>query len=214
MIQISSWWLFHTGCNGSGKTTLAWNLKEDLEKEFGKCLLFDLGRFLTEDPAHADQIAKGNLVPDEEVLDIMVEHTALVSDIQFRLIVGWPRNIVQARHVIELIRSRPNDRALLVDVDTPLHICQERMKGQSGRSDNTEAARSQRIRTFKNLTVPAINLLKTQMHCVRVDGTLAPPDVLRDARMKLYPRFEYMRSKSHPHSEVPLNPIDIPQAPL
>ena len=121
------------GAPGSGKGTQA----ENLMRDYG-CPQISTGVLLREAVEQGTTIgktveeimARGNLVSDEIVLDLIASSLKDIEDEKGYLLDGYPRNINQAKSLSILLDSidRPLQHTILIDVDPEVLI--KRLSGR------------------------------------------------------------------------------------
>jgi len=123
-------------------------------------------------------IDKGMLVPDEIVLRELYEKASEHLSSPGLIFDGFPRTIVQAKMLDQMLESReiPVDLVLSVNVDQEELF--KRMMGRaedSGRSDDTAEIIRHRIDVYKEQTFPLIDFYKKQGKIVSING-MSPVD--------------------------------------
>jgi adenylate kinase len=161
------------GPPGSGKGTQA----ERLRHELGFTWL-STGDLLREARAEgtdlgkraADYMDRGELVPDEVIVDVIDAALAELGDRPI-LLDGFPRTVAQAEAL-----GRELDAAVLIDV--PDDVVAERILGrrQDRADDNPETVR-ERLRVYHRETEPLVEYYERQGKLRRVDGARAPDEV-------------------------------------
>ena len=121
------------GAPGSGKGTQA----ENLMRDYG-CPQISTGALLREAVAEKTEIgkkveeimARGDLVSDEIVLDLIQKSLEQIDDQIGFLLDGYPRNINQAKSLNLVLESidRPLEHTVLIDVDAEILI--KRLSGR------------------------------------------------------------------------------------
>ncbi len=118
-------------------------------------------RTLPADSEIAKLIARGELVPDSELFKLIESKINDDADI---LIDGFPRTLPQAQWFVERYAHKFNIRVLYLDVpeEIMMHRIHKRMMDGAGRADDADAAAvRRRLDTFWNITMPAIEWLRT-----------------------------------------------------
>ena len=118
-------------------------------------------------------IDKGLLVPDDIVLKILfrrasddLETTGLIFD-------GFPRTIVQAKALDELLEERGIPVNLVISVEVEEEELYKRILGRgedSGRSDDSEDIVRQRLDVYKQQTMPLLKYYKKQGKVASISG--------------------------------------------
>lgn len=110
-------------------------------------------------------IAVGNLVPDKWTLKILcdsIDHLKAKNGVIFD---GFPRTIIQAIALDEMLYSRSEKLAVLLDLQVSDEVLQERMLHRSktsGRSDDKPETIKKRIEVYHQLTAPIIGHYKSR----------------------------------------------------
>jgi len=167
------------GAPGSGKGTQA----SLLVKEFGLThissgeLLRSAAKAGTELGLKAKSIIdRGELVSDDIMLGLIKDRLSL-PDVEGGFILdGYPRNIVQARALNELLGrlDQPVDEALQIDVDVEMAVMRiARRAAKEGRSDDTEEVARNRMKIYSEQTAPVVDYYARKGMLTRIlgDGT-------------------------------------------
>ena len=121
-------------------------------------------------------IDRGELVSDDIMLGLIKERLSL-PDVEGGFILdGYPRNIVQAGALDELLDSldQPVDEALQIDVDVEMAVMRiARRAAKEGRSDDTEEVARNRMKIYSEQTAPVVDYYAHKGVLTRVlgDGT-------------------------------------------
>ena len=167
------------GAPGSGKGTQAALLvKEfDLTHISSGELLRTAAKAGTELGLKAKSIIdRGELVSDDIMLGLIKERPSL-PDVEGGFILdGYPRNLVQAGALNELLDSldQPVDEALQIDVDVEMAVMRiARRAAKEGRSDDTEEVARNRMKIYSEQTAPVVEYYARKGVLTRVlgDGT-------------------------------------------
>jgi adenylate kinase len=160
------------GPPGSGKGTQAQQLKEHLgimHLSTGEVLRdvqrdgSDLGR------QAAQYMAAGKLVPDEMVLNIVVERIAQPDCVAGCLFDGFPRTVAQAKALDEMLAERGTPLDLVLSLELP----EEKLKGRllrRGRGDDNQATIDERFRHYYDLTEPVLDYYQSRGRLCSIDG--------------------------------------------
>lgn len=159
------------GIQGSGKGTQAailaekWNLK-----------IFETGaelRKITKEDSELGNtvreiIGRGDLVPNEIVMDIIAHFLDGISAETRVLFDGLPRSMPQKETLDALLKEKGRE-TIGVFLDVPHDIVVERMK-ERGREDDTDEVIARRIENYENETLPVIEKYEEEGKMLRVDG--------------------------------------------
>ena len=147
------------GGQGAGKGSIANVMKSEHEyKHIESGALF---RALPTDSEIAKIIARGELVPDSELFKLMESNISDDGDI---ILDGFPRTLPQAQWLVEKYADKFNIHVLYLDLSEELMIFRinKRIREGGGRADDADtAAVRRRLDTFWQITVPAIEWLRT-----------------------------------------------------
>ena len=121
-------------------------------------------------------IDRGELVSDDIMLGLIKERLSQ-PDVQDGFILdGYPRNIIQAGALNELLSNLglPVDEALQIDVDVEMAVMRiARRAAKEGRSDDTEEVARNRMKIYSEQTAPVVEYYARKGVLTRVlgDGT-------------------------------------------
>jgi len=164
------------GAPGSGKGTQAALLVEEL-----KLPHISTGELLrTAAKAGTDLgikakavIDRGELVSDDIMLGLLEERLSQADVERGFILDGYPRNLVQAHALDELLGRirQPVDEALQIDVDIESVITRiARRAAEEGRSDDTEEVVRNRMKIYSDQTAPVVDYYAQQGLLSRVLG--------------------------------------------
>ena len=167
------------GAPGSGKGTQAAQLVEELgltHISSGE-LLRAAAKAGTELGLKAKSIIdRGELVSDDIMLGLIKERLSQPDVAGGFILDGYPRNIIQAGALDELLDSleQPIDEALQIDVDFEMAVKRiARRAAKEGRSDDTEEVARNRMKIYSEQTAPVVDYYAGKGVLTRVlgDGT-------------------------------------------
>jgi adenylate kinase len=120
---------------------------------------------------------KGELVPDEVVIDMLFSVMDRFKDAKGFVFDGFPRTIVQADKFEEMLEERRMPVSLVISlaVDDEELIRRLVKRGlESGRSDDTEEIIRQRLNVYNNQTKPLLDFYtkKKLLHSVHGIGSI------------------------------------------
>lgn len=140
----------------------------------------------------------GELVPDEIVIRVVDEHFAEGGPLESGFVLdGFPRTLVQAQELDQVLVGHPLD--LVLDIEVPTEVVLDRIAGRRvcvncgatyhvnlppvhdwtcdvcgghvvQRDDDTEAAIERRLELYDQVTVPIIHFYRKRGKLVSVDG--------------------------------------------
>jgi adenylate kinase len=169
------------GPPGSGKGTQAERLRDELGFTW-----LSTGDLLREARAAGSELGRraaeymdrGDLVPDEVIVDLVGDALAEVGDRPV-LLDGFPRSVAQAEAL-----ERELDAVVLIDV--PDEVVTERIVGRRhGRADDNPETVRERLRVYHRETEPLVDHYERQGKLRRVDGVRSPDAVHDDVRAAL-----------------------------
>lgn len=147
------------GGQGVGKGTFSKMLRE--RHDYNYIETGAMFRSLPADSEIAKIIARGDLVPDDELFKLVA--TKIIDDKDL-LIDGFPRTKPQAQWLVKNYADKFIIHILYLDVPEEIMIkrINKRINEGGGRADDADtAAIRRRLDTFWNVTMPAIEWLKT-----------------------------------------------------
>jgi adenylate kinase len=164
------------GAPGSGKGTQATRLREHLQVPHISTGDLLRGAVAAGTPLGLKAKAvmeAGNLVSDEIVLGMLEERLGKDDARAGFVLDGYPRNLVQARALDELLArlKQPVDVAVQLDVDTNLLV--ERIAGRAaleGRADDTPESVRNRLNVYNEQTAPVVDFYRQKGNLACLDG--------------------------------------------
>jgi adenylate kinase len=131
------------------------------------------------DPAGA-QMERGDLVDDQEVIDVVLQRLAEPDTAGGFVLDGFPRSIAQAAALDDWLQHRGVrlDAALLLDV--PRHVLIERLASRAaseGRADDNPDTWEHRLDVYDTEAAPLIEFYESRDQLLRVDGDGSEGDV-------------------------------------
>lgn len=106
---------------------------------------------------------KGELVPDEVVLEMIAKEMDKYLDCKGFIFDGFPRTIVQAQKFDEMLKSRSMPISLVISLEVTNDELVSRLvkRGiESGRTDDTEEIIKQRLNVYNKQTKPLLDYYK------------------------------------------------------
>ncbi|MBD5400985.1 nucleoside monophosphate kinase [bacterium] len=147
------------GGQGVGKGTFSKMLRE--RHDYNYIETGAMFRSLPADSEIAKLIAAGNLVPDTELFKLVASKITNDKDL---LIDGFPRTLPQAEWLVQNYADKYLIHILYLDVPEEIMLKRitKRINEGGGRADDADAtAVRRRLDTFWNVTMPAIEWLRT-----------------------------------------------------
>lgn len=145
---------------------------------------------------------EGALVPDELVIGLIKERLAEKDTEKGFILDGFPRNVVQAETLDEMLKDLNKDIDKVIALNVPDAEIIERITGRRTsrvtgkiyhikynppvdekeedlvqRADDTEEVVVKRLETYRNQTAPVLDYYKKQNKAVEIDGTGSLEDI-------------------------------------
>lgn len=147
------------GGQGVGKGTFSSMLKNI--RDYSHIEMGGILRTLPKESEIAQIMARGELVPDEKILQLIQSKIPINKDI---ILDGFPRTMDQAKWLIDNYSNIFNIHIMYLDVPEEIMISriQKRIREGGGRQDDAnEEAIKKRLNTFWEVTIPVIKWLST-----------------------------------------------------
>jgi adenylate kinase len=171
------------GAPGSGKGTQATRLREHLQVPHittGGLLRAAVDAGTPLGKVVGPIMAAGNLVSDDLMLGLLEERFAQPDTRNGFILDGYPRNLVQAAALDQLLERlhQPMDIAIQLDVGNELLV--DRLAGRAkaeGRADDSPDAVRNRLKVYDQQTAPVIDHYRNQGKLAHLDGVGSLDDV-------------------------------------
>jgi adenylate kinase len=203
------------GPPGSGKGTQAQILAQRLEipqVSTGDLLREAVAQNTAVGRKAKPYMEKGELVPDAIVIDVVRERIATREEF---ILDGFPRNKQQAEALDQVLSELELPLDTVVNIKVPLRALVERLSGRLTcskcsaiyhvkynlperegicdvcggtlyqRSDDTEAAITQRFKTYEKQTEPLIQYYAKKKNLIEIDGTRTIEEIADDIKKRL-----------------------------
>lgn len=176
-----------SGAPGCGKGTQSALIIEKYHLEH-----FSTGELLRKEIAEqtplgieADKyISKGNLVPDEMIIDVLTKAIKkLDSDCKGVILDGYPRTVKQAEDLEMLMNNLLKPTTVLINLQVPERVLINRLltRGMtSGRSDDNLETIKQRLEVYEAKTAPVHEFYRKLNKYAAVDGNGSVEEVLAE----------------------------------
>jgi len=133
-------------------------------------------------------LASGELVPDELTVALIRDRLSNDDTAQGFVLDGFPRNLVQARELDEMLEAigRPLDVVFYFDLDDD--TATERMLGRAreeGRADDTPEVIARRLAIYHEHTEPVVERYREAGTLVDLDAARSIDDVSAEIEMAL-----------------------------
>lgn len=164
------------GAPGSGKGTQSDNIKAK----------YDLAHISTGDVLRAEikngtelgklaegYISKGQLVPDDLVVDMLAKVLDSKKDVKGVIFDGFPRTIAQGKALDEMLKQRGQEVSAVISLEVNEKELIDRLikRGQqSGRSDDNLETIKSRLDVYKNQTSPLKEEYKKNGKLISIEG--------------------------------------------
>jgi adenylate kinase len=119
---------------------------------------------------------KGELVPDELVLEMVKERMSQPDVEQGWILDGFPRNVSQAIFLDKLLEQKNHGADYAIDLDVPDEAIVKRLLLR-GRKDDTEATIRRRLEVYREQTAPLIKYYRDRGTLHSIDGNRPPEEV-------------------------------------
>lgn len=123
-----------------------------------------------------DYMNKGELVPDNLILDLIQERLGETDTQKGWILDGFPRNVAQAEFLDQLLAAINHQAKWTVNLDVPDDVIVERLLLR-GRKDDTEVTIRRRLEVYQEQTTPLIAYYQEQNKLYPIDGNQAPEEV-------------------------------------
>ena len=134
--------------------------------------------------------SKGLLVPDNLVAQIVEKFYHNHKSEKGILFDGYPRNIEQAKHLINVIEDDGNTIDLVIFLKVPKEELLKRAIKRAEEENRTDDKNSKivmtRINEFENSTIPAINFIKKYgIETIEIDGNQSIDEIYETIKSEL-----------------------------
>lgn len=165
------------GPPGSGKGTQSALLLEKYELEYistGDMLRDQIMRQTPLGVTAKSLIEKGQLVPDELVVQLLEEHLTANSDANGFLFDGFPRTLVQAYILEGLLLKLNTSLTCMISLDVYQDELKRRLLERAniqGRTDDVEHVILERFKEYKSKTLPVVEFYEERNMYFPINGT-------------------------------------------
>lgn len=180
--------LIFLGSPGSGKGTQSQLLAEDLEivhlstGDLLRQAVRETGRFGKQVATYLDA---GQLVPDEMVVDLLVERMGDTDCSNGCLLDGFPRSITQAETFDAILAKQGLKVDLVIELKVDIGELRQRLLERSlkeHRSDDTPETIDARLAVYESTTAPLVDYYQQRSLLRTVDGVGTPDEVAQRVR--------------------------------
>jgi adenylate kinase len=131
-----------------------------------------------------DYMNKGELVPDELILDLIKERLAQPDTKSGWLLDGFPRNVTQAVFLEKLLAQLNANADKVINLEVPDEVLIARLLQRNRKDDNEETIR-RRLEIYHRDTVPVIDFYTQKDTLEAIDGNLTLEEVTSNLREAL-----------------------------
>jgi adenylate kinase len=126
---------------------------------------------------------EGKLVPDNLVVDMLLDRVKKEDAKDGYLLDGFPRTISQAKAYDDFVQSKANIVVILIDVpqDVLLQRIAKRQQNE-GRADDTQEIASERLKVYNKQTLPLIAYYKDKGNFYEINGNRGVKEVQKDIK--------------------------------
>ncbi len=127
----------------------------------------------------------GALVPDDLVTKMLAERLREPDAAGGAIFDGYPRTVAQAKSLDALLREAGGKVDVVLFIDVPDATLVERLLKRAvleGRADDTRETIAERLRVYREKTVPLADLYRTSGVLVTIDGDRPIDAVASDVR--------------------------------
>jgi adenylate kinase len=128
----------------------------------------------------AGALASGDLVPDEDMIELLMEPLTTASKEGGYILDGFPRNLSQAHRAFEMARDLGMTVNAVLALEAPNDVLRERLLGRgasSGRADDTTDVIDHRLEVYGAETRPLLDYYAGRGVLRRIDATPDPDEV-------------------------------------
>ncbi|REL39170.1 adenylate kinase [Rhodohalobacter sp. SW132] len=120
----------------------------------------------------------GKLVPDETVVDLVVDEIQKPEYKNGYILDGFPRTIPQAEALDEYLASKETSIDLFLNLEVPEQELIDRILSRAeGRSDDTPEKIKTRLSVYHNETAPVLNHYEKKGKVQKIDGVGSIDDI-------------------------------------
>lgn len=172
------------GAPGSGKGTQSAKIIDEyglFHISTGEVLRDHMARKTPYGVTAGEYISKGNLIPDELMLEILAhELDQNLKDSKGVVFDGFPRTIPQAEALEKLLQSKGTELHAVVGLQVPESELIERLlkRGRdTGRADDNLETITNRLKVYHDQTLPLQEFYQNKGKFIPVDGTGVVDDI-------------------------------------
>lgn len=146
------------GLAGSGKSVQG----ELLSKELG-CPMLATGQYLRDHlgAERREEMLAGKLLDDAEIIDMVADMLTKNGAERGCVLDGFPRSIPQAQWLLDQHKKGLVHIDGIIHLQAPPEVVRDRLLHR-GRPDDRDDAINERIKEYREVTLPAVELLHTE----------------------------------------------------
>ena len=123
----------------------------------------------------AAQVEKGELVPDEIVVQLIEKRLSESPNVKGFIFKGYPRTLVQSYILDGLLRKHGSGVSCIIDIETPMlelitRLDERRQTSRCKSYDQSAAQIVKRLKEHETKTVPVIEKYEQQHGVIKIDG--------------------------------------------
>ena len=122
-------------------------------------------------------VSRGDLVPDQIVLDMLRKPIVAASDAGGYVLDGFPRTVDQAKIAYDVARELGVAVQVAIHLKVPMEDLVQRLLSRGRGSDDTQEVIEHRLEVYQAKTEPMVAYYADRGLLVTIDGTQPPDDV-------------------------------------
>lgn len=170
------------GAPGAGKGTQAAQLADRLgitHISSGDLLRRHVTEETSLGKAVQQYVSRGDLVPDQIVLDMLRKPIVAASESGGYVLDGFPRTVEQAQIAYETAKELGVAVQVAIHLDVPREELVRRLLARGRGADDTQAVIEHRLEVYDEKTQPMVAYYAEREQLVTVDGAMPPDEVTR-----------------------------------
>lgn len=170
------------GAPGAGKGTQAVRLAEILgitHISSGDLLRRHVSEETSLGKAVQQYVSRGDLVPDEVVLDMLRKPVVTASESGGYVLDGFPRTVEQAQKAYDVAKDLGVAVQIAIHLDVPREDLVARLLARGRGSEDTRDVIEHRLEVYDQKTQPMVAYYAAREELVTVDGSVPPDEVTR-----------------------------------
>lgn len=181
------------GAPGSGKGTQSAKLVDRYGLHHistGELLRDHIARGTKQGKIADGYISKGNLIPDDLMLDILATELDAHPDAKGVIFDGFPRTIPQAEELRKMLAGRGTKVHAVIGLEVPEDELTDRLikrGAESGRSDDTPETIAKRLEVYHRQTQPLKGFYTTEAIFHPIVGSGSVDDIFRSIAAEVDP---------------------------